>query len=403
MSGGQYKVLVVDDVEKNLQLIGNLLADKGISILLASNGKQAITATQKANPDLILLDISMPEMNGYDVCEILKKDKETKEIPIIFLTAKNESDDIIKGFAYGAVDYITKPFNKDELISRVLTHLELKKSKDIIHQQNQQLEVQNLKILDHAKKVEILNTSLKEKNKELEELNATKDKFFSIISHDLKNPLANILNLSELIFSKAEKYSTVKLKEMLAVLNQSAEKSNKLLVSLLDWAQTQSGRLSYKPVKLHLAKQIRDAINNARESADFKQISLAYNCQENTYGLADENIFNAVIRNLLSNAIKFTNPGGEINISVKLKPEENESVIEVAVHDKGIGMDASILESLFKIDSNRPLPGTNGETGTGLGLILCREYVEKNQGTITANSVPGEGSTFIFTIPVWEE
>lgn len=403
METGHYKVLVVDDVEKNLQLIGNLLADKGISIILASNGKQAITAAKKAKPDLILLDIAMPEMDGYDACDVLKKDKATRDIPIIFLTAKNESDDIIKGFAYGAVDYITKPFNKDELISRVLTHLELKKSRDIIQQQNQQLEVQNIKILDHAKKVEILNNNLKETNKELNESNATKDKFFSIISHDLKNPMSNILNLAELISSKIDKYDKDKLKEMITILSQSTEKINKLLLSLLEWAQAQSGRLHYKPEKIFVAKEIRDSFVNQHASAKLKNIELTYDCPEDITANGDLNMFCAILRNLLSNAIKFTNEGGKVGVTLSKKTIDKNPFLEIKVTDTGIGMPKNALDALFSIGASKSTTGTKGETGTGLGLILCKEYAEKNRGTLSVASQVDKGSTFTFTIPEWKD
>ena len=182
-----YKVLIVDDIEENLQVVGSILGEKNIAILFAKNGKQAIKIAQKKLPDLILLDINMPEMNGYEACKILKKDKQTSEIPIIFLSALNEKSDVVKGFEYGGVDYVTKPFNKAELLSRVNTHLELKYSKD----------------------------QVKKQNKELKELNATKDKFFSIIAHDLKNPFYAISGLLELLFKRFEKYSDEKKKQFI--------------------------------------------------------------------------------------------------------------------------------------------------------------------------------------------
>ena len=136
MKTNNYKVLIVDDIEENLQVVGNILSEHNIVILLAKDGRQAIKVAQKKQPDLILLDINMPEMNGYEACEFLKNDEQTKEIPIIFLSALNEKEDIIKGFSLGGVDYISKPFNKAELLSRVFTHLELKQAKDQLKNQN---------------------------------------------------------------------------------------------------------------------------------------------------------------------------------------------------------------------------------------------------------------------------
>jgi len=148
-----YKVLVVDDIERNLQVVGNILGEEKIAILFAKNGFQAIRVAQKRRPDLILLDINMPEMSGYEVCEILKKDAQTKDIPVIFLSALNAKENIVKGFDYGGVDYITKPFNKAELLSRVFTHLDLKKSRDTIAAQNEILTKQKVKIEEQHKKI----------------------------------------------------------------------------------------------------------------------------------------------------------------------------------------------------------------------------------------------------------
>ena len=392
-------VLVVDDTEKNLQLIGNLLQNKGIAITFATNGKQAIIAAQKKKPDLILLDIMMPEMDGYEVCEYLKKDPETKGIPIIFLTSKNETEDIVKGFALGAVDYLTKPFKKEELVSRVLTHLDLKKSHDIIQEQNKQLEIKNLTILSHAKQVEKLNENLKHKNIELKELINTKDKFFSIISHDLKGPLFNILTFTDLIISTIENIKKEKLFKIVSSLKDSTESSLKLLENLLDWSRSQTGILNISPVRIELLYVINDVLLTQKKIASRKDIEITVSDCGDKIIFADEAMMNTILRNLISNAIKFTPKGGKINIIASYKKDNENNQVVVEIKDNGTGMSPETLSKLFVLNKSDSIRGTDGEKGTGLGLVLCKEFIEKNSGKLNVKSEIGKGSSFIFSVP----
>ena len=169
-------VLIVDDIPENLQVLGNILSAYGLDIGVATDGLQALENVKFQKPDLILLDIMMPGMDGFEVCEKLKSNPETSNIPVIFLTAKSQTEDIVKGFEVGAVDYVTKPFNSAELLVRVFNHLELKKAKDKIERQND----------------------------ELKEMNDAKNKFFSIISHDLRGPFSGLLGLTSLIINEEQ-------------------------------------------------------------------------------------------------------------------------------------------------------------------------------------------------------
>ncbi|MCG8701906.1 MAG: hybrid sensor histidine kinase/response regulator, partial [Bacteroidales bacterium] len=395
------RVLVVDDVEKNLQLIGSLLHDRGISVVLANNGAHALQAVGKKIPDLILLDISMPEMDGYEVCEKLKSKDDTKEIPIIFLTARNEDEDIVKGFALGAVDYITKPFSKDELISRVFTHLELKKSRDIIENQNQQLEAQNRRILEHARKVEDLNEKLNSKNQELQALNSTKDKFFSIISHDLKGPLSNIKNLSEILATKIERFDQDKIVNISELLSDATNNTLKLLQDLLSWSMSQTGEISINPIQLDVNFIVKECITLYEQDAKKKGISLNYQDASEVFAHCDKEMLKTIVRNLLSNALKFTTEGGAIDINLDKTTIKGIDYMNLRIKDSGIGMTKKVQNSLFNVGVKHLTTGTNGEQGTGLGLILTKEFTEKNKGSIYVESEEGVGSQFTVRIPMF--
>lgn len=354
-------ILVVDDNFKNLQLIGNVLRQEDYEIAIATTGIQAIKTTKEIKPDLVLLDIMMPEMDGYEVCRQLKLDEETVEIPVIFLTAKTNSEEIIKGLELGAVDYITKPFNNKELLLRVKTHLELKNSKE-----------------------------------ELRKINATKDKFFSIIAHDLKNPFITMLGFSSMLVTDYYEFSDEEKIEYLNEMEKVAKKSHQLLENLLQWSRSQTGRLEFIPKKFDFSVVVAETTTLLESQAKTKKINLINNCNESIEVFADEDMVNTIIRNLCSNAIKFTREQGEISINCK----KNEDKLEISVVDSGIGMDEKTLKNLFKIEFQQTKTGTANEQGTGLGLILCKEFTEKNNGEIWVESKLGVGSTFTFSIPL---
>ncbi len=357
-------ILIVDDNPKNIQVISSILHEKGYNISISTSGIQALNAINAKMPDLILLDIEMPEMDGYEVCKQLKSDVKTKEIPVIFLTAKIETENIVYGFEIGAVDYITKPFNVAELLARVATHIELKKSRE-----------------------------------KLIELNATKDRFFSIIAHDIKNPFAGILTSSELLLYALPRYEKHQIEQSVARIYDSAKQGFNLLVNLLEWSQTQTDGIQFNPTKLNLKMVAQTSLNVVKELAENKNILINNEINSNLSINADENLLNAIFRNLLTNAVKFTPSPGTITIFAT----ELDGLIEVSVSDTGVGMSRKILENLFKIENKTSKPGTAKESGTGLGLILCKEFVEKHGGKIWIDSELNKGSVFKFTIPSHNE
>lgn len=245
--------------------------------------------------------------------------------------------------------------------------------------------------ISDRKKTEI---SLKKSEERLKELNSTKDKLFSIIAHDLRSPFDNIIGLTELILDNSINYEESK--KYIKILNTNAKNTLILLDNLLNWAKSQTGQLSYKPEKLLLSNVIKEIIALNILHADNKSIAINYSPSEEIIVFADENMLRTVLRNLISNAIKFTNINGTINILTTLKG----NFAEVTISDNGIGMNENKRKLLFKIISNQTTQGTANENGSGLGLVLCKEFVQKNKGEIVVESKEGKGSTFKFTLPL---
>lgn len=239
------------------------------------------------------------------------------------------------------------------------------------------------------------NAQIKEKNKALEELNATKDKFFSIISHDLKGPLNSLTSFSNLLINHTSHLSKEEIQMLAKDLNKSVKGLFSLLENLLEWSRSQRGNLELKPEVLDLYDLIDQSKHLLSKTAENKNIRLNTPDYFNLTVLADRNTVDTIIRNLISNALKFTTSGGEVNVEVR---EAHEKVM-ILVQDNGVGMSQEVMQKLFRIDQKHSTKGTANEKGTGLGLILCKEFVEKNGGTLTVESREGVGSTFTFTLP----
>lgn len=237
---------------------------------------------------------------------------------------------------------------------------------------------------------------IEKQRKELESLNATKDKFFSIIAHDLKNPFASLIGASDFLVNSSDELTAEQLKNFHDIINQSARSGYRLLENLLEWSRMQTGRMAFKPKKVDLWDLVNEVVNLLTGSAEQKEICLTADIDENLTATVDENMINTVVRNLVSNAIKFTHRGGEITVSSKLL----DQFIEITVADNGIGIPPEKIDKLFRIDEKVTQNGTENETGTGLGLILCKEFVEQHGGEIQVESEPMKGSKFIFTIAV---
>jgi two-component system sensor histidine kinase/response regulator len=237
---------------------------------------------------------------------------------------------------------------------------------------------------------------IKNQNEELLRLNAAKDKFFSIIAHDLKNPFSAIIGSSDLLLQNASENNIQEIDRFARIINQSSKKALDLLLNLMDWSQIQTGRIKFEPENFDIHNLVEEATGLLGCNAEEKFISIRNNLTEKTMVHADKTMISIVLRNLISNALKYTNLKGLIEISSELQKDS----IVISVKDNGVGIAEDVLDKLFQIDGVISTPGTQKEKGTGLGLILCREYLEQNKGKIWVQSEVNEGSTFYFSLPL---
>ena len=369
----EYKILIVDDVMSNVLLLKVLLTNEKFAIATANNGQQALEQVDKEHPDLVLLDVMMPDLCGFEVAQRLKSNPDTADIPIIFLTALNSTTDIVKGFQVGANDFISKPFNKEELIIRVTHQISLVAAKRII-----------------------LN-----KTEELQHTIAGRDKLYSVIAHDLRSPMGSIkMVLNMLILNLPSETIGDEMYELLTMANQTTEDVFSLLDNLLKWTKSQIGKLKVVYQDINMVEVVEGVSEIFTMVASLKNIKIVQDVPvENVAVRADIDMIKTVIRNLISNAIKFSNEGSEVVVSLA----EEDGMAIVSVKDSGCGIDDENQKKLLHTDTHFSTFGTNNEEGSGLGLLLCQDFVVKNGGKLWFTSKKGDGSTFSFSIPLLEK
>jgi two-component system, sensor histidine kinase and response regulator len=356
-------IMVVDDTSANLKLLQEMLRAKGYLVLTFLRGAMALKAAAKSPPDLILLDINMPEMSGFEVCERLKADEVLKDIPVIFISALTETADKVKAFAVGGVDYITKPFQFEEVNARVETHLRLRR---------QQLELQAL--------------------------NELKNHFLGMAAHDLRTPLTGIMGISELLADQLSPLLTEKQSRFFDMLLASSQFMVGMVNDLLDMSAIESGHLTVERRMVDITVPIKRSVEINGMFAYPKNISITISCQEQLPQVfADTNRIEQVINNLLSNAIKYSQPG--TNITVRVRHESNEVIISIA--DQGPGIPEKEQHKLFQAFGKTSVqPTSKKERSTGLGLLIVRKIIEAHEGRILLLSEPGKGTEFFFSLTV---
>ena len=364
----EYKILVVDDVQSNVLLLKALLGREGFGIVYAMNGTEALEKVKSEHPDLILLDVMMPDMDGFEVAGHLKVEPEQAEIPIIFLTALNDSASVVKGFQLGANDFISKPFRREELLIRVEHQLSLVDARRVILRQTE----------------------------ELRKTIAGRDKLYSVIAHDLRSPMASIKMLCNTI--------------MMSIDPQTVPGDVfYLLDNLLKWTKSQLGKLSNVPQPIDMVGLVDGVIEVFKPIAESKLISLELDSEvEFINVIVDIEMIKSVVRNLISNAIKFSHKNTVVMVHVKVQDVMDENKTEegngkevlVTVSDRGCGIKNEDQEKLLNESTHFTTFGTDSEEGSGLGLLLCKDFVSKNHGRLWFTSEEGVGSNFNFTIPI---
>lgn len=362
-----FKLLIVDDVQTNVLLLKALLGREGYSIMVANNGQEALSRVEIELPDLILLDVMMPEIDGFEVAAKLKENERYAEIPIMFLTALDDTESIVKGFKLGASDFISKPFRKEELMVRLRHQLSLVAARKIILQQTEELK----KTIDN------------------------RDKLYSVIAHDLRSPMASMkMLLNTLMMSVDRGKIDPDVYDMLEMSNKTSEEVFSLLDNLLKWTKSQLGKLTVIPQELDITALTDGVVEVSSTVAETKNIKIVREGKVNSLVKVDIEMIKSVIRNLISNAIKFSEPGSEIVVGVK---DDGDQVV-VYVKDTGKGIKKEDQGKLLNDATHFTTYGTRSEEGSGLGLLLCRDFVKKNGGELWFESEEKVGSTFSFSL-----
>jgi two-component system sensor histidine kinase/response regulator len=354
-------LLVVDDQESNIQVVGAALGQLGFEILPATGGLQAFQRLAARRPDLILLDLLMPEMDGFEVCRQIRMNPDWTEIPIIFLSSADDKGLIVRALESGGVDYITKPFNHAELVTRVRTHLALKRARD-----------------------------------ELKQLAEDRDELLGILTHDLKNHLGGIEMSAQLLRSRTEAMTDPKLRLMAENISHSSSQMLSFVKEFLANASADHG-LSLKNESISLKDAACRVVQQHQDAAKRKQLTLQTTFSEDG-GLvhADPAALNQVLDNLVSNAIKFSTPGKQIRLAIG---RPTSRFVECQVQDEGPGFSEVDKTRMFRRYGRLSARPTGGEPSTGLGLSIVKKLVLAMHGELTCESTPGNGATFAFRLP----
>jgi signal transduction histidine kinase len=395
------KILLVDDNENNLLSMEVVLEKEKYAFYKATSGREALRILLKENDfSLILLDVKMPIMDGYETAELIYQRDKLRHIPIIFITAHDyEEAAIFKGYKAGAVDFIRKPFNPEMLRSKAAVFTDLYRKNQLLQKQEEKLQAinQDLIQLNQGLEQRVLERTieLESLNQELKALNLSKDKFLSVISHDLRNPLTALLASSENLTRNAETLGADKIRMFAGIIQRTSHKILDQLNELVEWAKEQREKVNFDPQELHLRRCINESLDLLREIAQQKELSLENQTSDELYIHADALMFRSILQNLVTNAIKYTPAGGVVSVSASVA----DGMVEICVQDTGVGMSQQTRAMLFGNASAASLLGTAEERGSGLGLLLVKDFVYTHGGIIRVDSELKKGTCFRFTMP----
>lgn len=366
------KIFIVDDMPANIGVLNNFLNSKGFTVLIAQDGQSALSKIERAQPDLILLDVMMDGMDGYETCRRLKANSATVDIPVIFTTALSDTLDKIQGLELGAVDYITKPFQQEEVLARINVHLNLR----------------------------LLQKQLESKNAQLTRALRLKDEFLANISHELRTPLNAMLGAAEILHEQI--YGNLNDKQVyhLAMIENSGQHLLEIISDLLDLAQLEAERLNLDLSSIGLQDLAEELLAEFLPQAEKKQQSLLYIFDASCFSIyGDFNRIKQILSNLLNNAIKFTQKEGHIQLEIS--DAEQPEFLCISIRDNGPGIPpdqvASLFEAFVQLDGSL----SRLYEGTGLGLPLVEKLTRLHGGWINVETEEGKGACFKVFLPIY--
>jgi len=382
------EILIVDDISENLQLLSSLLFGRNFNISIATNGKQALEIAQLKPFDLILLGISMPEMDGFEVCQILKKDEKNKDIPIIFLTARTDIESVTKGFQLGGQDYVTKPFNPQELLARVNTHIELKKNRDLLKSINKVLEDRVAKRTEQLQQanaqLESLNADLVSANEKLSKLDKAKNYFLLLVNHELRTPLHGISGFTRILQHSLKQTEYV---EFIELITKSTERLIRLSESALLITSLRADHYKAKHVMVAMDSLVDSVLIHLEEKLDEKNITVVKTIQPETVLNTDMTLLKSCLQIIVENAVRYSPDDSSIEILVTT----DDKFCTLEVVDSGKGFSREVLGTLFNFFATDDVE--HESDGFGLGLATAKLIMDTLNGQIIASNTVDKGAS----------
>ncbi len=376
-------ILIVDDEQHNLRILSTTLTQQGYEVQCAKNGELALLTARETLPDLILLDISMPDIDGYKVCQYLKADVQTRDIPVIFLSAFNETLNKVKAFNVGGSDYITKPFQVEEVLVRVKNQLEIRLLQKKLIEQNALLQTENYERQEAQRKLEQITTELKRSNQELEQ-------FAYVAAHDLQEPLRAITSYTQILVHEYQERLDGTAIEYMDFIVDGTTRMQQLIQDLLAYSRVGTRGKVFVLIDSNVV--LDRALKNLQVAIAENHAIVTHDHLPTIQG--DKIQLIQLFQNLIGNAIKFRREElPQVHISAELKDRE----WLFSVRDNGIGIKQTYLNRIFEIFKR--LHTRQEFPGTGIGLAICKKIVNRHHGRIWAESEPGIGTTFYFTFP----